>query len=66
MIMHADLEWIDIEIMIEHLRERVLRDFPDKMELFEHLHVSRFRRLWNDWSGPLEGEEWWMPDRDLR
>ena len=66
MIFHADLEWIDIEIMIEALREKVATEFPDKLELFEHLHVSRFRRLWRDWSGPLEGDEWWLPSTDLR
>ncbi len=62
MILHADLDWIDVEIMIERLRDRVATEFPDKMELFEHLLVARFRRLWRDWRGPLGGRERWLPD----
>lgn len=55
LILHSDLEWIDIAIMIQQLRERVEAAFPDKMALFEHLYVSRFERLWRDWHGPLQG-----------
>jgi hypothetical protein len=57
-IMHSDLEWIDIQIMIEQLRERVLAEFPDKSLLFEHLYVSRFERLWRDWHTPLRDQQW--------
>lgn len=53
MILHSDVEWIDVEIMVERLRERALAEDPDKAALFEHLYVSRFRRLWRDWHGPL-------------
>lgn len=53
MILHSDLPWIDIEIMIEQLRERVAGLYPDKMELFEHIYVSRFNRL-REWRGELD------------
>lgn len=54
LILHADLEWIDVVIMIERLRERVTAEFPDKEALFEHLYVARLERLWRDWSAEAE------------
>ena len=51
LILFSDFEWIDIAIMIEQMRERVEREYPDGGELFEHLYVSRFERLWRDWRG---------------
>lgn len=55
LILHSDLEWIDIEIMIDQLRQRALGQFPDRAELFERLYTSRFERLWRDWHGDVVG-----------
>ena len=48
-ILFSDLPRIDVDIEIEKLRELCRRCQPNKMELFEHLYVSRFERLWNQW-----------------
>jgi hypothetical protein len=52
LILYSDYPWVDIAIEIEKLREMVAEEFPDKMELFEHLYVSRFERLWEQWREP--------------
>jgi hypothetical protein len=36
---------IDIEIEKQKLRERILELFPDKIDLYELIYESRFRRL---------------------
>ena len=56
LILNTDLPWIDIEIQIGHLRREAERLFPRKLELFERLYVSRFRRLWEQWR-EVEGSE---------
>lgn len=49
LVLNTDLPWIDIAIQIEKLRYRAEEIFPDKMELFELVYVSRFKRLWQQW-----------------
>ncbi|MBM3888670.1 MAG: hypothetical protein FJ388_06035 [Verrucomicrobia bacterium] len=49
LILNTDLPWVDIAIQIEHLRREAERLFPLKMDLFEMVYVSRFRRLWRQW-----------------
>ena len=51
LIVNTDVPWIDISIAIEHLREEGRRLFPLKMDLFELIFVSRFKRLWHQWRG---------------
>ena len=48
-ILHEDLEWVDIAIEIEQMRDLVRAHCPDKLDLFEHLYEARFRRLWDQW-----------------
>ncbi len=46
MILTEDYPEIDIELAKGALREECQRLFPDRMELFELIYESRFRRLW--------------------
>ena len=56
-ILHSDLEWIDIEIEINELRERCRERAPDKIALFDGVYGLRFARLWEQWR--LEGHTSW-------
>lgn len=55
LIMNSDLDWIDIAIEVDRMRETCLSEAPEKAELFEAVYVSRFNRLWSQWRGP-DGE----------
>jgi hypothetical protein len=57
LIMHSDLEWIDIQIRINAMRELCREQAPDKVRLFDHLYGSRFQRLWDQWR--LAGDTSW-------
>jgi len=57
LILHTELEWIDILIEIDSLRERCRDRAPEKLPLFEAIYVSRFSRLWEQWR--LEGDTSW-------
>jgi hypothetical protein len=46
MIVASDCPRIDVDIQRAELRRRARRLFPDKMELYEMIYESRFRRLW--------------------
>ncbi|MBI2875819.1 MAG: hypothetical protein HYY20_02940 [Candidatus Tectomicrobia bacterium] len=54
LILSSDFPWIDIEIAKTEVRERCRQLFPDKMELYEMIYESRFKRLWEQFR---EGEE---------
>ncbi len=49
LILHSDMQWVDIAIEIEKMRQFVEEEAPQKIELFEGLYVSRFQRLWDQW-----------------
>jgi hypothetical protein len=55
LIFHSDMEWVDIAIEIEKMREIVEEEAPEKIELFERLYVSRFQRLWDQWRVKEQG-----------
>lgn len=57
LILHSDVEWIDVEIRIGEMRERCRELAPLKLELFELVYASRFRRLWDQWR--LLGDTSW-------
>lgn len=42
----------DAEAVVEHVRERVLRLFPDKGDTFDLIYRPRFRRLIEERFGP--------------
>ena len=46
LIVASDYERIDVEIEKGELREECARVFPDKLELYDMIYESRFRRLW--------------------
>jgi len=46
LILSTDYPEVDIEIEKEALRERCRELFPDRMDLYEMIYESRFRRLW--------------------
>lgn len=49
LILNSDLQWIDIAIQINAMREMCLAEAPEKTELFDAVYASRFDRLWNQW-----------------
>src|SRR5690242_10822973 len=56
LILNSDLQWIDVAIQIEQMRDLCLAQAPDKGDLFEALYVSRFRRLWDQWHDDHPGQ----------
>jgi hypothetical protein len=46
LIVATDCPRVDIDIQRVELRRRCRTLFPDKMELFEMIYESRFKRLW--------------------
>ena len=46
LILSTDYPEIDIEIEKTELRQRCRELFPDRMDLYEMIYESRFRRLW--------------------
>ena len=61
MILHMDLDWIDIEIQISEMRAFCLTHMPEKAELFEMVYVSRFQRIWASWR---EDRDNWLAETD--
>ncbi len=45
LILYSDYPPVDIEIEIRKLRSWCAQHLPDRLELFEMVYVSRFRRL---------------------
>ncbi|MFH1681610.1 MAG: hypothetical protein ABIH26_13340 [Candidatus Eisenbacteria bacterium] len=45
LILHGDLPDVDVEIEIANLRRRCAEILPDRVDLFDKIYVSRFRRL---------------------
>lgn len=60
LIVSSDYPGIDVVIEIRKLREFVEEHFPDRMDLFEKVYESRFKRLWEQWRPASGGElpEW--------
>jgi hypothetical protein len=61
-ILHEDIEWVDIAIEIENMRDLVRSQCPENLELFERLYEARFRRFWEQWHGdvrPVQSEPSW-------
>jgi hypothetical protein len=56
-ILHEDLEWIDVQIEIENLRDFVRSKRPEKLDLFERLYENRFRRIWDQWHDDVRTAE---------
>lgn len=46
LIVSTDYPEVDIEIEKEKVKKRCRDLFPDKMELYEIIYESRFKRLW--------------------
>ena len=51
LILFSDLDWIDIEIEIERMREVVEERIPGRLDLFERVYYGRFLRLREQWRG---------------
>mgnify|MGYP006283674581 CR=1 FL=1 len=49
LILYSDLPWIDISIQIDRMRQCVLEESPEQIDLFEALYESRFERLRRQW-----------------
>ena len=46
-ILSSDYPAIDIEIEKKRLRDQAMELFPEKIQLYDMIYESRFRRLWN-------------------
>jgi len=57
-ILHEDLEWVDIDIQINEMRQFCEEHESEKLPLFEMIYASRFRRLWDTWARHNEPREW--------
>ena len=49
LILRDDYPAIDVEIAKEQVRNLAEELFPDRMDLYEMVYESRFRRLWEQW-----------------
>ena len=63
-IFHMDLEWIDIEIQIQEMRDFCEEHAPEKLELFEMVYEGRFQRLWESWAY-RSPESWLWAEAEL-
>ncbi|MBN1516235.1 hypothetical protein JXA32_06665 [Candidatus Sumerlaeota bacterium] len=54
LILHSELEWIDIQFEIERMREQVQEEMPEREGAFERIYESRFIRLWRQWRACAE------------
>jgi len=59
MILHDDVEWIDILIQIEQMRDFCREHAPDRLELFEMIYPPRFERLWHDFGPPTRQKDYY-------
>ncbi len=49
LILSNDLPDVDVAIEKEKVRARCEELFPDRMDLYDMIYESRFRRLWEQW-----------------
>ena len=47
MILDESYQDVDIEIAKSHLKEKVKKLFPEKMETYRMIYEARFNRLWD-------------------
>ncbi|MFW6189945.1 MAG: hypothetical protein ACOC7T_05880 [Planctomycetota bacterium] len=59
LIVASDYPAIDVVIQIRRLREFVSREFPARVDLFEKVYESRFRRLWQQFRSDEEDLPEW-------
>ena len=57
LILVSDYPEVDIAIAKQGVRDLAEELFPDRMDLYEMIYESRFRRLWEQWRAPLEEQE---------
>ena len=60
LIVGCDYPAIDVVIEVRRLKEFADGVLPGRRRLFEMIYESRFRRLWQQFRGPEDGElpEW--------
>lgn len=56
MILDDRLPNVDVEIALNRARDKCRELFPDKLQLFEMIYESRFRRLWEQFRGKDRGK----------
>ena len=56
-ILHSDLEWVDVAIQMEQMRDYCREHAPDKLDAFEAIYESRFRRIWEQWRAQTNEDE---------
>ncbi len=58
LILHDEIEWIDVLIETEAMREYCRQHAPEYLELFEMIYPPRFERLWTQFGPPTRQCEW--------
>jgi hypothetical protein len=53
LILYSDLPLVDIDIERAGLRREVKQLFPDRMDVYERIYESRFRRIIEQWRPEL-------------
>jgi hypothetical protein len=51
LIVASDLPRVDVSIQTDALRRLCRELFPDKLDVFDLVYLSRFRRLWRQFRG---------------
>jgi hypothetical protein len=59
LIMTLELEWVDVAIQIEGLRDFVRERSPGKLQAFALIYEPRFHRFWEQWRPRRDPEEPW-------
>ena len=57
LLLRDDYPEIDIEIEKAKVRQRCEELFPDRLDLYEMVYESRFRRLWQQFREPTEPDD---------
>ena len=57
LILHDQIEWIDVVIQTEEMREFCREHAPDKLELFEMIYPPRFERIWKQFGRPAHFDD---------
>ena len=54
LIMSPDSLWEQVQAKIGELHSICEKKFPENLELFEKIYISRFKKLWEEWKTPQQ------------
>jgi len=50
--LHDEIQWIDVVLQTQEMREFCRQHAPDRLELFEMIYPPRFERIWRTFGPP--------------